>query len=207
MWKDKEKKAHHPTPSATPPSSRKTTSIDRIRKDDIREIWVWGAPYFGTDEYAVKIPGDQVFYPTDNPWFYRPYDIPDCGRTVWVHGLQLRSRRRQCTPQLRPPLRRRPLPHRRSRHLGCASRRQKSVVPLHPPADKFPDDAQAGNVHGGPNAKSGYDYGQKETVMSGADDWLNWPDLTGREKTGERRHLGRAAPPELPEMVAWAPPP
>jgi len=49
-------------------------------------------------------------------------------------------------------------------------------------AEKYPDDAQAGNVHGGPNAKSGYDYGQTNVVMSGADDWLDYPNLTGAKK-------------------------
>ncbi|MSU37264.1 MAG: hypothetical protein EXS36_19650 [Pedosphaera sp.] len=36
-------------------------------------------------------------------------------------------------------------------------------------ADKYPDDAQVGNVHDGPNATSGYDYGQAHKVMSGAE--------------------------------------
>ena len=54
--------------------------VERVKRDDVGESWVWGAPYFGTDEYAMKIPGDQNFYGTDNPWFYRPYDSPDCGR-------------------------------------------------------------------------------------------------------------------------------
>jgi hypothetical protein len=49
-------------------------------------------------------------------------------------------------------------------------------------ADKFPDDAQAGNVHGGPNATRGYDYGQTNVVMSGADEWFNYPALTGAKK-------------------------
>jgi S-(hydroxymethyl)glutathione dehydrogenase/alcohol dehydrogenase len=38
------------------------------------------------DELHWKTPGDKVPYQTDNPWFYRPYDIPDIGRTVWVMG-------------------------------------------------------------------------------------------------------------------------
>jgi hypothetical protein len=62
-------------------------------------------------------------------------------------------------------------------------------------ADKFPNDAQAGNVHGGPNAKGGYDYGQTNIVLSGADDWLNYPKFTGARKPvncdtwGQPHHL------------------
>ena len=86
MWKDK-KKVHQPDAVSYAAIFRDNNLVERIRKEDIREIWVWGAPYFGTDEYAMKIPGDQVYYATDNPWFYRPYDIPDCGRTVFVMGF------------------------------------------------------------------------------------------------------------------------
>ena len=86
MWKDK-KKAHQPDSVSYAAIFKENNLVERIKKEDVSEIWVWGAPYFGTDEYAMKIPGDQVFYDTKNPWFYRPYDIPDCGRTVWVMGF------------------------------------------------------------------------------------------------------------------------
>jgi len=195
MWKDKDKKAHQPDAVSYAAIFKENHLVERIRKDDIREIWVWGAPYFGTDEYAVKIPGDQVFYPTDNPWFYRPYDIPDCGRTVWVMGFNyevgednaLHSYGHRCEGVLSLTVGRGIWDVQAGdKNPWCRFTRQ---------ADKFPDDAQAGNVHGGPNAKSGYDYGQKETVMSGADDWLSWPDLTGAKKPvnaatwGEPHHL------------------
>jgi hypothetical protein len=86
MWKDK-KKAHKPDSVSYGAIFKENNLVERIKSDELNEIWIWGAPYFGTDEYAVKIPGDRVFYPTDNPWFYRPYDIPDCGRTVWIMGF------------------------------------------------------------------------------------------------------------------------
>src|SRR5438552_9972542 len=86
MWKDHQK-AHQPDAVSYAAIFKELNLAERVQKDDVREIWVWGAPYFGTDEYALKIPRDQIFYPTDNPWFYRPYDIPECGRTVWVMGF------------------------------------------------------------------------------------------------------------------------
>jgi hypothetical protein len=166
MWKDKEK-AHQPDAVSYAAIFRDNHLVERIRKENVREIWVWGAPYFGTDEYAVKIPGDQVYYPTDNPWFYRPYDIPDCGRTIAVMGFNyevgednaLHSYGHRCEGLLSLTVGRGVW----DGNVGdtnpwCRFTRQ---------ADKFPADAHAGNVHGGPNAKSGYDYGQMETVMSG----------------------------------------
>ena len=59
------------------------------RKDkalNASEVWLWGAPYFAWDELHWKTPGDKIPYQTDNPWFYRPYDIPDLGKTVWIMG-------------------------------------------------------------------------------------------------------------------------
>lgn len=194
MWKDK-KKAHQPDGVSYAAIFKDHGLEERVRSGEVREIWVWGAPYFGTDEYAVKIPGDQIFYQTENPWFYRPYDIPDCGRTVCVMGFNyevsednaLHSFGHRCEGLLSLTIGR----GKWEGKLGDKNPWSRFTRQ----AKEFPDDAQAGNVHGGPNAKSGYDYGQKETVMSGADDWLNYPELTGAKKPvnadtwGEPHHL------------------
>src|SRR5690242_7906353 len=85
MWADRNK-AHQPDSVSYAAIFEEFGLVDRIKKEGIQEVWLWGAPYFGWDEYAMKIPGDLLYYPTDNPWFYRPYDIPECGKTVWVMG-------------------------------------------------------------------------------------------------------------------------
>jgi len=66
MWKDK-KKARQPDSVSYAAIFKELNLAERVRKDDVSEIWIWGAPYFGTDEYAMKIPGDQVYFATDNP--------------------------------------------------------------------------------------------------------------------------------------------
>jgi hypothetical protein len=190
MWKDK-KKAHQPDSVSYAAMFKENNLVERIKKEDVSEIWIWGAPYFGTDEYAMKIPGDQVFYPADNPWFYRPYDIPDCGRTVWVMGFNyevgednaLHSFGHRCEGILS-------LTVGRGIWTGKAGETNawNRFTRL---ADKYPDDAQCGNVHGGPNAKQGYDYGQTNTVMSGADDWFNYPNLIGVKKPVNRDTWGK----------------
>jgi hypothetical protein len=166
-----------------------------VQKENITDIWIWGAPYFGTDEYALKIPGDTVFYPTDNPWFYRPYDIPDCGRTVWVMGFNyevgednaLHSFGHRCEGILSLTV---------GRGIWEGPAGETNVWNRFTrQASTYPHDAQVGNVHGGPNAKSGYDYGQTNAVLSGADDWHQFPHLTGRktmvdgETWGKPHHL------------------
>jgi hypothetical protein len=42
-----------------------------------------------------------------------------------------------------------------------------------------PGAAQCGNVHFAPSSERDYDWGNLREVLSGADDWLNYPHLTG----------------------------
>ncbi len=168
--------------------------MKRFASVDIQEVWLWGAPYFGFDEYAMKIPGDIVLFQTDNPWFYRPYDIPDCGRTVWVMGFNyevgednaLHSFGHRCEGALSLTV---------GRGIWDANEAGNPWSRFTRQAKEFPDDAQVGNVHGGPNAEDGYDYSQIKEVLSGADDWKNYPNLTGAKTLissatwGEPHHL------------------
>lgn len=181
MWKDK-KTAHKPDSVSYAAIFKENNLAERIQRDELAEIWIWGAPYFGTDEYAMKIPGDQAFYPTSNPWFYRPYDIPDCGRTVWVMGFNYEVGEDNALHSYG---------HRVEGILSLTVGRgvwegkagdTNAWSRFTRQAEKFPDDAHVGNVHGGPNAIRGYDYGQTNVVMSGADDWFNYPNLTGEKK-------------------------
>ncbi len=47
---------------------------------------------------------------------------------------------------------------------------------LHPGA------ASCGNVHFAPSSQRDYDWGNKKSVLTNADDWLNYPDFTGEVK-------------------------
>jgi hypothetical protein len=189
MWKDR-KKAHQPDGLSYKAVFEDNDLVARIQAENIHEIWFWGAPYFGFDEYAVKIPGDQVLFPTDNPWFYRPYDIPDCGRTVWVMGFNyevgednaLHSFGHRCEGIISLTV---------GRGIWEGAAGETNVwSKFTRQADKYPHDAHVGNVHGGPNAKAGYDYSQTNAVLSAADDWFSYPNLTGEKKLVSRDNWG-----------------
>lgn len=45
-----------------------------------------------------------------------------------------------------------------------------------------PGRSACGNVHYAPNSTKDYDWGNKTYVMSTADDWLDYPNLTGRKR-------------------------
>jgi hypothetical protein len=51
-----------------------------------------------------------------------------------------------------------------------------------------PGQATAGNTHFPPNATADYDYANTTLVSSDADDWLNYPNLTGARHTVSRKN-------------------
>ena len=178
MWNDRSK-AHQPDKISYKSIFYQFDLLRRLRELDAREIWLWGAPYFGFDEYAVKIPGDKIPYPTENPWFYRPYDIPDAGRTIWIMGWSyerdegdaLHSYGHRCEGMLSLTV---------GKGLWDKKKNPRNIWNRYTHIAKdFPNDAQVGSVHFGPNSKRDYDYADMDTVLSAADDWYNYPFLTG----------------------------
>lgn len=180
MWADRSK-AHQPDSVSYAAIFQQFRLKERVQREGVQEVWLWGAPYFGWDEYAMKIPGDRTYFQTDNPWFYRPYDIPDCGKTVWVMGWNyergvaeaIHSFGHRCEGILSLTVGQGTWDHQKSPE-NIWNRFTRV-------AKEFPNDAQVGNIHYAPNSKSDYDYANKETVLSAADDWLNYPRLTGNK--------------------------
>jgi hypothetical protein len=149
----------------------------KIQAQNIREIWLWGAPYMQWDELHWKTPGDKVPYPTDNPWFYRPYDIPDVGRTIWImgwnyergEGEMLESYCHRIESVLALTV---------GRGVWDPVRSRENVWNRFTRVDKdFPGESEVGSVHYAPNSRSDYDWGNTNAVWTYADDWLTYPKL------------------------------
>lgn len=154
----------------------------KIRRHDAREVWLWGAPYFAWDELHWKTPGDKIPYPTENPWFYRPYDIPDVGRTVWIMGWNYERGEGEMLESYC---------HRIESVLSLTVGQGKWDPPKYPEnawnrfsrVDKdFPGQAEVGTVHYAPNSRSDYDWSNTNAVWTFADDWLTYPDLPRHRK-------------------------
>ncbi len=154
----------------------------KIKDHDLREIWLWGAPYMAWDELHWKTPGDRIPYQTDNPWFYRPYDIPDVGRTVWIMGWNYERGEGEMLESYC---------HRIESVLSLTVGRGSWDPKRHPdnPWNRFtridrdfPGQAEVGTVHYAPNSVSDYDWGNTNAVWTYADDWLTYPNLPRRNK-------------------------
>jgi len=148
---------------------------------NVTEVWLWGSPGFHWDEYAMFIPDRaKRLPPTDNPWFYRPYDVPDAGRTIWVMGWNY-ERGLDCALES--------YAHRCEGILALCQGNGRWDTKL---AGKDPwntwslcgEGAAAeigcGNAHCPPNGQAGYDYANRRTVTSFCDDWTRWPKVAGK---------------------------
>lgn len=156
--------------------------IERCRDEGVTEIWLWGAGGFGYDELAMYIPNRYArFAPTLNPWFYRPYDIPEeVERTVWVMGFNYEVGADNMIHSYG---------HRAESILALVFGGGKWDAALggqdpwntftQVPLDAPEPIAHCGNVHVPPNGVQGYDYNNPRTVLSYAHAWPDaYPDFS-----------------------------
>lgn len=164
--------------------------MERIRKEDIREMWVWGAGGMHMDEFAGFIPNRYArFGPTDNPWLYRPYDIPEeLGKTFWMMGFNY---------EVGPDNMIHSYVHRiESQALLAVSdgiwdthaKRDPWNVFSWLEMDHVGSPSNVGNCHVPPNGQGGYDYNNPRRTLSWSDNWNRYPDLS----KGEPREVGAA---------------
>lgn len=162
----------------------------KIKARDVREIWLWGAPYMQWDELHWKTPGDRIPYPTENPWFYRPYDIPDIGRTLWIMGWNYERGEGEMLESYG---------HRIESVLSLTvgqgvwdpQRSRDNAWNQFTRVDKdFPGAAEVGSVHYAPNSKSDYDWNNATEVWTYADDWFTYPHRPRQRKLLNARSGG-----------------
>jgi hypothetical protein len=180
MW-EKDRKKANPGMTSFKWLFRKFDLAAKIKAQNLGEIWLWGAPYMQWDELHWKTPGDKIPYATDNPWFYRPYDIPDVGRTIWImgwnyergEGEMLESYCHRIESVLSLTV---------GRGVWDAQRSRENVWNRFTRVDKdFPGESEVGSVHCAPNSLSDYDWSNTNKVWTYADDWSTYP-LLPRQK-------------------------
>jgi hypothetical protein len=157
--------------------------LERCRRGEINEVWVRGASGMHVDELAMSIPNRYArFAPTDNPWFYRPYDIPDVGHTLWMMGFNY---------EVGPDNMIHSYTHRveSMAALALADGVWDTKTGRDPwnlfswlEMDHPGTPSQVGNCHVPPNGQSGYDYNNARRVLSNADAWARYPDVSGKPR-------------------------
>ena len=164
----------------------------KVSSGQIDEVFMYGFPYVGFDEFAFKIPGDKMPYGTPtNYWFYqgRKKNIPDCnGKTVWAMGWNYERGVAEAVHSYG---------HRAETALALTVGRgqwgdeinQKPACYGTTDWDKFSCVAKdisstsqiqvagCGNIHFPPNATADYDYANQTYKIDGCAGWVNYPDL------------------------------
>jgi hypothetical protein len=155
-----------------------------VQTQNLSEVWMWGDGTAGFDEVAYKVPNDAV--PNDaqaeSQWFYdlRKKNIPDCGKTIWAMGWNYEVPIENAIHTYN---------HRVEGIVSLLVGQGHWLQPVDPnnPWSKFsrydlmtsPGVAGVGTTHDPANASADYDYTNTTLVASTANDFLNYPNLTG----------------------------
>ena len=153
------------------------TQLVDSRKVD--ELWIFGGPYFGFHESAMI--GPRAFYINGGV-----YNKVSSKRTFAVMGFNYE---RGVAEMLHN------LSHRTestmSRVYGGWKAEELSTNWARFAANlKQSGMAAVGSCHYPPNGESNYDYANKRSVESTAEDWLNYPKLTGKKTIVSRETWG-----------------
>jgi hypothetical protein len=167
--------------------------LERCRRGEVNEVWIWGASGMHMDELAMSIPNRYArFAPTENPWFYRPYDIPDVGHTLWMMGFNY---------EVGPDNMIHSYTHRVESMAALAladgvwdtkTRRDPWNLFSWLEMDHPGTPSQVGNCHVPPNGQGGYDYNNSRRVLSNADAWARYPNVTGKPRLISSQEWGNS---------------
>jgi len=154
--------------------ARLGSACEALRRGRVDEVWLWGGPWFGYLEQRLVSPQtlcSRIRRPFEVMGFSYERGVPEMlhdlghraealvqagiGFSLWDRFDGQRTRYAQ--------------------DFACPP----TPDATHPEVD--PAAAHAGNVHFPPNAYCHYQYDRDFPVLSDADDWANFPDLTGRQ--------------------------
>lgn len=162
---------HEPDTCDYPTTIAAHKIVPRIEAGEIDEVWWFGPPYAGFYESAMA--GKDAFY--INGGVYGSDKVP-CTKAFVVMGFNYE---RGVAEMLHD------LAHRTESTMSRVYGGWKAET-LDTDWARFAANvkqsgmAGAGNCHYPPNAKADYDYGNPMPVESTADDWKNYPNLTGQ---------------------------
>jgi hypothetical protein len=141
--------------------------INRVARDEIDEVWLWGYPYGGF--YESRMVGE------DSYWCNAPECAhPGMNKRFVIMGFNYERLVGEALEAMG---------HRiesiMSRVYTGTSGEDNLWAYFMQHEHNSPGQAQVGWMHYAPNSIQDYDWANPRTVMSACDDWLNFPHLTG----------------------------
>jgi hypothetical protein len=151
----------------------------RVEAGEVDEVWLWGYPYAGFWESTMA--GKGAYFCNS-----KPVEGVQVGRIFVIMGFNYEREVGQM--------------------LECFGHRVESIMrhvygswePRETHAwNRFtlydqvaPGRAACGKMHFAPSSERDYDWGNPRTVWSTCDDWLHYPNLTGRRRQVDREEWG-----------------
>ncbi len=146
--------------------------LQRVEHGDFGEVWLFGGPGFGF--YESRMAGRGAFWCNAPPC----PNTDSCRKRFVIMGF---SYERGIGEMLED------LGHRAESVLEYRWRAVPDDANLWKVFSRYdqiaPGEAEVGLMHWAPNSVRDYDWGNPRPVVSSADDWLNFPRLTGASKT------------------------
>jgi hypothetical protein len=153
--------------------------IAKINDGAIDEVWLFGFPYAGYYESIMAGPG--AFWCNAPPLI----GAARCRRRFIIMGFNYERGVGEMLEDLG---------HRAESILGYVFRQTRGQENLW---ERFirhekthPGRAECGNVHFAPNSAADYDWGNRRPVLCRADDWYNFPNLSGAARQMDSREWG-----------------
>jgi hypothetical protein len=149
------------------------SACEALRHKRVDEVWLWGGPWFGYLEH-LEVAANTSCAQVDRPFVVMGFSYE---RTVaeMLHDLGHRS---EAMIQTGIGL---DLWDRFDGQRGRYAQDYACPAQPDPTHPEVTTNAHAGNVHFPPNAYCHYQYDRDHPVLSDADDWASFPDLTGRQ--------------------------
>ena len=142
--------------------------LERVQNNEIDEVWLMGFPYAGF--YELRMAGLGAFWCNAPPL----ENTEKCRRRFVIMGF---SYERGVSEMLEN------MGHRTESIMEKVYENKKGEANLWKRFIRFdraaPGQAEVGNVHFAPNSERDYDWGNRRSVPSKCDDWLNFPRLGG----------------------------
>lgn len=164
---------HQPDGTDYPAVIAKYKLAERVEQGEFDEVWWFGGPYFGFFESAMA--GRNAFSING-----QAYDAPQvkCKKAFAIMGFNYERGPAEMIHNLC---------HRTEATMsrvfgGWEGGRLDSDWARFAANTHQTGSAGVGTCHYPANGTSDYDYGNKRFVESTADDWLNYPELTGKKK-------------------------
>ncbi len=171
---------HDPDTADYPKTFRDFGVLPRIDSGEIDEVWFMGGPYFGYNESAMAGPG--AFYVNGEV-----YDKVASKRAFVIMGFNYERGVAEMVHDLG---------HRTESTMARvyggwrAEELTTNWARFASNTWQSGGHAGAGSCHVPANGESHYDYGNPRKVESDADDWLNYPNLTGKKTSVSRENWG-----------------